>query len=158
MLGILLLWRSGVVSARAMSSYWYACSSGGQGATTRFGEIDRHHKIGFPHSQLSTQAKVKVEGTPHVGLACALLESRELLHAHRSPSCRWIWCAAGPSRRFDFLGVSGRTPPACRNVPGNGQRAVRSRFLAKERGVIKLPLQQRQVAIRGKRPEFPSGL
>jgi hypothetical protein len=23
-------------------------------------------------------------------------------------------------RRFDCVGVSGRTPPACRNVPGNG--------------------------------------
>ena len=49
-------------------------------------------------------------------------------------------------RRFDCVGDSGRTPPACRNVPGNG--AERSRFLAKGRGVIKLPLQQRQVAIR----------
>jgi hypothetical protein len=39
--------------------------------------------------------------------------------------------------------------PHAGHVPQRaGQRAEQSRFLAKGRGVIKLPLQQRQVAIR----------
>jgi hypothetical protein len=50
-------------------------------------------------------------------------------------------------RRFDCVGIGFR-PHAGRVPQRAGQRAERSRFLAKGRGVIKLPLQQRQVAIR----------
>jgi len=70
----------------------------------------------------------------------------------RSPSCRWTWYQRGfhsspPIRLGWGLGPGFRPHDA--SVPQRaGQRAVRSRFLAKGRGVIKLPHHQRQVALR----------
>ena len=86
----------------------------------------------------------------HVRRPRRRLQRRELLLAdfradgfgsqrrfHRSPPFRLGW-GLGPG----FGPHAGRVPQRA------GQRAEQSRFLAKGRGVIKLPLQQRQVAIR----------
>ena len=108
-----------------------------------------------PRSALTLGRRRGQQHIPHpfrerLSAACARSSSMPRT-LPRSPSCRWIWCGAAAfiaHRRRCEGWEAGFGPHAASAPQRTGHGAVPSRFLAKGRGVIGLPLQQPQVATR----------